>query len=75
VNQNDDFGWPYCYYGTDAKKLITAPEYGGDGTKDDRCTDKKAAVAASPGHWAPMSLLFYSGSMFPAIAQPSVASA
>ncbi len=66
VSQNDDFGWPYCYYGTDAKKLITAPEYDGDGTKDDRCTGKKAAVAAFPGHWAPMSLLFYTGSMFPA---------
>ncbi len=66
VSQNDDFGWPYCYFSVDEKKLVTAPEYGGDGKKDDRCTSKKAPIAAFPGHWAPMSLMFYSGSSFPA---------
>jgi glucose/arabinose dehydrogenase len=65
VNQGDVFGWPYCYYSMDEKKLVTAPEYGGDGKKTDRCTDKKAPVAVYPGHWAPMSLLFYSGTSFP----------
>ena len=50
----------------DEKKLVTAPEYGGDGKKADRCTDKKEPVAAYPGHWAPMSLLFYTGSALPA---------
>jgi glucose/arabinose dehydrogenase len=66
VNQGDDFGWPYCYHAAEQKKLVTAPEYGGDGTKADRCTDKKAPIAAYPGHWAPMSLVFYNGSNFPA---------
>jgi glucose/arabinose dehydrogenase len=66
INQGDDFGWPYCYYAQDQKKLVDAPEYGGDGKKADRCTDKKEPVAVYPGHWAPMSLLFYSGSNFPA---------
>jgi glucose/arabinose dehydrogenase len=66
VNQGDDFGWPYCYYAVEPKKLVDAPEYGGDGTKDARCAAKKAPVAVFPGHWAPMSLLFYSGSAFPA---------
>ena len=66
VNQGDDFGWPYCYYSTDEKKLVDAPEYGGDGTKSARCQNKKAPVATFPGHWAPMSLLFYNGSAFPA---------
>jgi glucose/arabinose dehydrogenase len=66
VNQGDDFGWPYCYYAVDPKKLVDAPEYGGDGTKSDRCASKKAPVAVYPGHWAPMSLLFYNGSAFPA---------
>ena len=65
VNQGDVFGWPYCYYSTEEKKLVTAPEYGGDGKKTDRCTDKKAPVAVYPGHWAPMSLLFYTGTAFP----------
>ena len=66
VNQGDDFGWPYCYYAMDQKKLVTAPEYGGNGKKTDRCTGKKAPVAAFPGHWAPMSLLFYTGNGLPA---------
>jgi len=66
VNQGDDFGWPYCYYAQDQKKLVDAPEYGGDGKKTDRCANKKEPVAVFPGHWAPMSLMFYSGSSFPA---------
>ena len=66
VNQGDDFGWPYCYYSVEEKKLVDAPEYGGDGKKTDRCASKKAPVAAFPGHWAPMSLLFYSGNALPA---------
>jgi glucose/arabinose dehydrogenase len=66
VNQNDDFGWPYCYYAVDEKKLVDAPEYGGDGKKSTRCDGKKEPVATYPGHWAPMSLVFYKGSTFPA---------
>lgn len=66
VNQNDDFGWPYCYYAVDQKKLVDAPEYGGDGKKSGRCDSKKEPVATYGGHWAPMSLLFYTGSSFPA---------
>jgi glucose/arabinose dehydrogenase len=65
VNEGDDFGWPYCYWSVDQKKLVTAPEYGGDGTKSDRCTDFKTPLAVWPGHWAPMSTEFYTGSMFP----------
>ncbi len=65
VNKGDDFGWPYCYYAMDQKKLVDAPEYGGDGTKDSRCATKKGAIAAFPGHWAPMSLMFYTGTTFP----------
>ena len=66
VNQGDDFGWPYCYWSVQANKRVTAPEYGGDGTKADRCGSAKAPVATYGGHWAPMSLLFYRGSQFPA---------
>ena len=66
VNKGDDFGWPYCYYSVDEKKLVDAPEYGGDGKKSDRCVSKKAPAATYPGHWAPMSVFFYTGSQFPA---------
>jgi glucose/arabinose dehydrogenase len=66
VDEGDDFGWPYCYWSVDAGKRVTAPEYGGDGMKTERCADRKDPVATFPGHWAPMDLLFYTGSQFPA---------
>jgi glucose/arabinose dehydrogenase len=65
VSQGDDFGWPYCYYATDRKMLVDAPEYGGDGMKSARCASKKGPIAIFPAHWAPLDLLFYSGSSFP----------
>jgi len=66
VNEGDDFGWPYCYYSVEAKKLVLAPEYGGDGEKVGQCAQKKGPVATFPGHWAPNALLFYTGSNLPA---------
>ena len=66
ILKGDNFGWPYCYWSTEEKKLVTAPEYGGDGKKTDRCTDKKQPAYAFPGHWAPNDMMFYTGSAFPA---------
>ncbi len=66
IADGDDFGWPYCYYSTDEKKLVLAPEYGGDGKQVGRCASKKAPVYVFPGHWAPNATLFYSGRAFPA---------
>lgn len=66
VSQGDDFGWPYCYYAVDEKKRVTAPEYGGDGKKTDRCGSAKDPAATFPGHWAPMAVMFYTGNQFPA---------
>ncbi|HEY9230075.1 MAG TPA: PQQ-dependent sugar dehydrogenase, partial [Gemmatimonadaceae bacterium] len=65
VNQGDDFGWPYCYYSVSERKLVLAPEYGGDGKKVGECANKKAPVATFPGHWAPNGLFFYTGSQLP----------
>src|SRR5205807_1280573 len=33
LQQGRDFGWPECYYDDVQKKLVLAPEYGGDGGK------------------------------------------
>lgn len=64
--QGADFGWPECYYDRFQKKLVLAPEYGGDGGKAvGLCAQKTAPVAAFPGHWAPNDLLIYNGSAFP----------
>lgn len=66
VNEGDDFGWPYCYYSVEEKRLVLAPEYGGDGKKVGQCAQKKEPVAVFPAHWAPNALFFYTGSAFPA---------
>jgi glucose/arabinose dehydrogenase len=61
-----NFGWPYCFYDTKLKKDITMPEYGGDGKSSDRCGKFDLPIVAFPGHWAPVDIMFYSGSQFPA---------
>ncbi|MFI5235518.1 MAG: PQQ-dependent sugar dehydrogenase [Gemmatimonadales bacterium] len=66
VVKGADYGWPYCYYDELRSKKVTAPEYGGDGTKTDRCAGKTVPVIGFPGHWAPMALTFYAGTAFPA---------
>jgi glucose/arabinose dehydrogenase len=66
VNRGDDFGWPYCFYDVDQHRLVLAPEYGGTGNDVGRCARAKAPLTAFPGHWAPESLVFYTGNRFPA---------
>ena len=67
LSQGADYGWPECYYDQNQKKLVLAPEYGGDGGKTvGLCAQRKAPVAAFPGHWAPNDLAIYLGTKFPA---------
>ena len=66
LREGGDYGWPECYYDQNQKKLVLAPEYGGDGGKTvGVCADKQGPVAAFPGHWAPNDLLIYNGTQFP----------
>jgi glucose/arabinose dehydrogenase len=58
VDRGADFGWPYCYYDPEQKRLVLAPEYGGDGKKVGRCADKRGPAAVFPAHWAPNSVAF-----------------
>ena len=60
------YGWPYCYYDGVRNKKVLAPEYGGDGKIVGRCADRELPVADYPAHWAPLGMLFYSASQFPA---------
>ena len=64
VEQDGDYGWPYCYYSNQYKKKVLAPEYGGDGQKIGRCGVAKNPLVAFPGHWAPMALAFYTSDAF-----------
>lgn len=66
VRQGGDYGWPYCYYDNFQKKLVLAPEYGGDGGKAvGVCAQKTGPVAAFPAHWAPNGLVIYNARAFP----------
>lgn len=66
LNEGASYGWPECYYDPTQKKLVLAPEYGGDGGKKvGACADKAPPVAVFPAHWAPNDLKIYKGSQFP----------
>src|SRR5262245_4189697 len=65
VSDGSNFGWPYCFYNNAEGKLVTNPEYGGDGKKTDRCGSFTPPTVAFPGHWAPNDVVFYTGTQFP----------
>lgn len=65
LNEGDDMGWPYCYYDYQQGKKLMNPEYGGDGTKAERCESAKDPLVGFPGHWGPNDILIYKGNMFP----------
>ncbi|UCD23682.1 MAG: PQQ-dependent sugar dehydrogenase [Gemmatimonadota bacterium] len=66
IEQDDDFGWPYCYHDPELGHKVLAPEYGGDGSVVGRCSAVKEPLIGFPAHWAPNGVLFYSGHQFPA---------
>ncbi len=67
LKEGGDYGWPQCYYDGAQRKLVLAPEYGGDGgSKVGVCANKIPPVAAFPAHWAPNAALFYDQKQFPA---------
>src|ERR1700694_2292277 len=52
VKSGGDYGWPECYYDGVQKKLVLAPEYGGDGGKRvGVCAHKVAPVAVFSAYW------------------------
>ena len=65
AEQGSNFGWPYCMHDYTQGKLILNPEYGGDGKEVGRCTQFTPPVAVFPPHWAPVDLMFYTGTQFP----------
>lgn len=60
-----DYGWPYCFYDYVDGKRVIAPEYAGPTANPARCDRLIQPLLPFPAHWAPMSMLFYSGTMFP----------
>jgi glucose/arabinose dehydrogenase/mono/diheme cytochrome c family protein len=67
LTRGGDYGWPECYYDAVQRKLVLAPEYGGDGGKKlGPCATKGAPIAAFPAHWAPNAMARYDKQQFPA---------
>ena len=67
LKSGGDYGWPECYYDAMQKKLVLAPEYGGDGgRKVGVCATKTGPVAAFPAHWGPNGMVRYDKKQFPA---------
>ena len=63
-----DYGWPECYFDGAQKKLVLAPEYGGDGGKKvGLCADRSPPAAFFPAHWAPNDILFVTNPKFPTV--------
>jgi glucose/arabinose dehydrogenase/mono/diheme cytochrome c family protein len=61
-----DYGWPECYYDGIQRKLVLAPEYGGDGGRQvGVCANKIGPVASLPAHWAPNAMARYDQKQFP----------
>ena len=68
LQNGHDYGWPECYFDGFQKKLVLAPEYGGDGgTKIGVCASRTPPVAFFPAHWAPNDLLIAGNPALPAV--------
>jgi glucose/arabinose dehydrogenase/mono/diheme cytochrome c family protein len=66
LKKGGDYGWPECYYDPGLKRLVLAPEYGGNGNKPGVCSTKTGPAAAFPAHWGPNGMVFYDQKQFPA---------
>jgi glucose/arabinose dehydrogenase len=66
ITEGGDYGWPYSFWDTRLNKRVVAPEYGGDAKKSPEKGKYPDPLVAFPAHWAPNSLVFYSGKNFPA---------
>jgi glucose/arabinose dehydrogenase/mono/diheme cytochrome c family protein len=66
LERGADYGWPECYYDYTQRRLVLAPEYGGDGGKTvGICAQKREPVGSFPAHWAPNDMALYYGQQFP----------
>jgi glucose/arabinose dehydrogenase len=66
LKQGANFGWPYCFYDIPSKKRLLNPEYGGDGKAEGDCAKYDKPLAVFPAHNAPVGMMFYTGTQFPA---------
>lgn len=65
LKDGGNYGWPYTYWDPRKKQRVIAPEYGGNGERTDTTGRYEDPLVAFPGHWAPNSVVFYTGKQFP----------
>jgi len=58
VEEDTDFGWPYCYHDPENDRKLLAPEYEGDGETVGRCANMDDPEIGLPAHWAPNAMAF-----------------
>lgn len=66
VTKGTDFGWPYTYYDGVRKMRLVSPEYGGDGKTAATGSYSTPLLTFQSRRSAPVDLLFYGGTSFPA---------
>ena len=67
ITKGTNMGWPYTYYDAVRHMRLTGPEYGGDNkTAADASVYDTPVAAFAPKRQAPLDLVFYNGSQFPA---------
>src|SRR3954468_24886137 len=66
LREGSNLGWPYSYWDPIKKAHMRAPEYGGDNFKRIEPDPYDKPVVAFPGHWAPIQMVLYTGTQFPA---------
>ena len=66
IREGSNFGWPYSYWDPIKKAHMLAPEFGGDNVKRVDPDPYDKPVVAFPAHWAPLQMVLYNGSQFPA---------
>ncbi len=67
ITKGTNLGWPFTYYDAVRHMRLTGPEYGGDNkTAADASIYDTPVVAFAPKREAPLDLVFYNASQFPA---------
>jgi glucose/arabinose dehydrogenase len=62
IEQDKDYGWPYCYGSQRVDPVIQQPT---DTTKEAYCPTTTAPVLENQAHQAPIGLSFYTATQFP----------
>src|ERR1043166_4476313 len=66
VTKGTDFGWPYTFFDGARNLRLVSPEYGGDGKTVATGNYSAPVLTFHSGRAAPVDLLFYTGTSFPA---------